>query len=277
MPSTAWRGVPGERGYSAGAAARTVDLIRERDIRTPNQDAAVPLLEQLWRELAKSDPDGTFAGTTYDLTAGNRLPLTRRSIRWIARIANPMSCCRPSAAIADCHNGGTCRPIWPAPSAPSTHRNACVDHSDALLVPVHDLVAGAGHSVGIAALQPIPDSRFLAALLGGLAVLATSGRPIAVRLLASAGSVVPGTCPSLIANPVSARDGVGGTPMLAVGRLGAGITKRQSKRAGTRPDVRCGAAHDPPVATRCRVDTRAFDALFTESTLDRLIDFHGTA
>lgn len=72
---------PGERGYSAGAAARIVDLIRERDIRTSNQDAAVPLLEQLWRELAKSDPDGTFAGTTYDLTAGNRLPLTCRSIR----------------------------------------------------------------------------------------------------------------------------------------------------------------------------------------------------
>lgn len=101
-----------------------------------------------------------------------------------------MNCkdCEPDVLLptcrsdADCHNGGTCRPIWPAPSAPSTHRNVCFGHSDALLVPVHGLVACARHSVGIAALQPIPDSRFLAALRGGLAVLAT-GRPITVRLL----------------------------------------------------------------------------------------------
>jgi hypothetical protein len=74
LPNTAWRGGPGERGYSAGATTPIVDLIRQRDIRTPGQAAAVPLLEQVRRELAKSDPDGAFAGTTYDLTAGNRLP-----------------------------------------------------------------------------------------------------------------------------------------------------------------------------------------------------------
>ena len=94
-----------------------------------------------------------------------------------------MSGCRPAAAMPTAANGGTCRPIWPAPGAPSTHRNVCFGHSDALLLPVHDLVAGARHSVDIAALQPVPDTRFLAALRAGLAVLAASGRPIAVRLL----------------------------------------------------------------------------------------------
>ena len=37
LPNTAWRGGPGERGYSAGATTPIVDLIRERDIRTPDQ------------------------------------------------------------------------------------------------------------------------------------------------------------------------------------------------------------------------------------------------
>jgi hypothetical protein len=114
LPSTAWRGGPGERGYSAGAATPIVDLIRERAIQTPDQAAAVPLLEQVGRELAKSDPDGTVAGITYGLTAGNRLPpgwLLQSPTRWgrraadlplyrlTVRIANPMSGCRPAGAM----------------------------------------------------------------------------------------------------------------------------------------------------------------------------------
>ena len=413
LPNTAWRGGPGERGYSAGAATPIVDLIRERDIRTPDQAAAVPLLEQVRRELAKSDPDGTFAGTTYDLTAGNRLPpgwLLQSPTRWGRRAADlpfyPLDCkdCEPDVLLpacrsdADCRDGGTCRPIWPAPGAPSTHRNVCFGHSDALLLPVHDLVAGARHSVDIAALQPVPDTRFLAALRSGLAVLAASGRPIVVRLLVgqyppdgadaaallssltsglrgtpgaqltvsvaamrsctsseacrsfswphakfividgsevlvgghnfwsedylvdkpvhdlslrargpaaasasrfadrlwqfvcanldrkpavqlasftSAGSIAPGACPSSLANPVSTGGGVGGTPMLAVGRLGAGITKDFANQSDLARDLMFGAARH---TIRMSQQDIGFmfgrsDALFPESTLDRLIDF----
>ena len=111
LPNTAWRGGPGERGYSAGAATPIVDLIRERDIRPPDQTAAVPLLEQLRRELAKSDPAGTFAGITYDLTAGNRLPsgwLLQSPTRWGRRAADlplyPLDCkdCEPDVLLPAC-------------------------------------------------------------------------------------------------------------------------------------------------------------------------------
>ena len=413
LPNTAWRGGPGERGYSAGATTPIVDLIRERDIRTPDQAAAVPLLEQVRRELAKSDPDGAFAGTTYDLTVGNRLPpgwLLQSPTRWGRRAADlpfyPLDCkgCEPDLLLpacrsdADCRDGGTCQPIWPAPGAPSTKRNVCFGHSDALLVPVHDLVAGARHSVDIAALQPVPDTRFLAALRSGLAVLAASGRPIVVRLLVgqyppdgadaatllssltaglpgtpgaqltvsvaamrsctsaelcrsfswphakfividgsevlvgghnfwsedylvdkpvhdlslrargpaaasasrfadrlwqfvcanldrkpavqlasftSAGNFASGACPSSLANPVSTGGGVGGTPMLAVGRLGAGITKDFANQSDLARDLMFSAARH---TIRMSQQDIGFmlgrsDALFPESTLDRLIDF----
>ena len=413
LPNTAWRGGPGERGYSAGATTPIVDLIRERHIRTPDQVAAVPLLEQVRRELAKSDPDGAFAGTTYHLTAGNRLPhgwLLQSPTRWGRRAADlpfyPLDCkdCEPDLLLpacrsdADCRDGGTCQPIWPAPGAPSTKRNVCLGHSDALLVPVHDLVAGARHSVDIAALQPVPDTRFLAALRSGLAVLAASGRPIAVRLLVgqyppdgadaaallssltaglrgtpgaqltvsvaamrsctssescrsfswphakfividgsevlvgghnfwsedylvdkpvhdlslrtrgpaaasasrfadrlwqfvcanldrkpavqlasftSAGNFASGACPSSLANPGSTGGGVGGIPMLAVGRLGAGITKDFANQSDLARDLMFGAARR---TIRMSQQDIGFmlgrsDALFPESTLDRLIDF----
>ena len=413
LPSTAWRGGPGERGYSAGATRPIVDLIRERDIRTPDQAAAVPLLEQVRRELAKSDPDGAFAGTTYDLTAGNRLPngwLLQSPARWGRRATDlpfyALDCkdCEPDLLLpacrsdADCRDGGTCQPIWPAPGAPSTNRSVCFGHSDALLVPVRDLVAGARHSVDIAALQPVPDTRFLAALRSGLAVLATSGRPIVVRLLVgqyppdgadaaallssftaglsgtqgarltvsvaamrsctssescrsfswphakfividgsevlvgghnfwsedylvdkpvhdlslrargpaaasasrfadrlwqfvcanldrkpavqlasftSAGNFASGACPSSLANPGSTGGGVGGTPMLGVGRLGAGITKDFANQSDLARDLMFGAARH---TIRMSQQDIGFmlgrsDALFPESTLDRLIDF----
>ena len=48
---------------------------------------------------------------------------------------------------------------------------------------MHDLLASAQRIVDIAALQPVPDMRFLAALRAGLMKMAASGRPITVRLL----------------------------------------------------------------------------------------------
>ena len=69
------------------------------------------------------------------------------------------------------------------PRRGAARRKVCFGHSDALVLPVHDLVAGARRSVDIAALQPKPDRRFLAALRSGLNELAASGRPVTVRLI----------------------------------------------------------------------------------------------
>lgn len=204
LPNSAFRGGPGERGYSARpSAVPLVKLIHDRDIKTPDQASPVPLLEQVRRELAKSDPDGSFAGITYDLAGGNSLPaqwLVQSPSRWGRRASDlplyPFDCkdCERDVMLpacnsdADCRNGGTCGQIWAAPGLAATRANGagrkvCFGHSDALLVPVHDLVAGARHSVDIAALQPGPDSRFLAALRAGLDALAASGRPVTVRLI----------------------------------------------------------------------------------------------
>jgi hypothetical protein len=124
--NTVWRGGSGERGYSAdGWATPIVDLIRERDIRTPDQSAVVPLLEQLRRELAKSDPGAAYAGATYDLTSGNSLPkdwLVQSPARWGRRADDlpfyPFDCrdCDRDVMLpachsdADCPGGGTCSP-----------------------------------------------------------------------------------------------------------------------------------------------------------------------
>jgi phosphatidylserine/phosphatidylglycerophosphate/cardiolipin synthase-like enzyme len=199
LPNSAVPANQAERYYSLSATTPITAVIRERDIKTPDQSSPVPLLEQLRRELAKSDPSGTFAGITYDLSGGNSLPndwLVQSPRRWGHRADDlpfyPLACtdCERDVLLpactgdADCPNGGTCRPIWAAtPSARPAKRNVCFGHSDSLLLPVHDLIAHALRSVDIAALQPVPDTRFLAALRAGLNTLGASGRPVAVRLV----------------------------------------------------------------------------------------------
>ncbi|GEP59870.1 hypothetical protein [Reyranella soli] len=407
LPSTAWRGGPGERGYSAdSSAAPLVDVIREHDIRTPDQADSQPLLAQLRRELAKSDPKGAFAGVTYDLSDGNRLApgwLIQSPARWGRRGSDlpfysfdcrncerdiKLPACRSDA---DCPDGGTCAPIWPPPGAPEARRQVCFGHSDALMLPVHDLVAGARHSVDIAALQPVPDSRFLAALRAGLSDLAVSGRPVTVRVIvgqyppdgANAAALLSsltsglapggrlsvsvaamrsctngeecrsfswphakfitvdgnealvgghnlwsedylidkpvhdlsmrlqgpaaasashfagrlwefvctnlgknpavqlasypanGPCPAALAPPPVAATAGNGTPMLAVGRMGAGITKDFANQSELARDLAFGAARH---TIRMSQQDIGFifgrsDALFPESTLDRLLEF----
>jgi phosphatidylserine/phosphatidylglycerophosphate/cardiolipin synthase-like enzyme len=199
LPNSAIPANQAERDYSLSATTPIAAVIRERDIKTPDQSSPVPLLEQLRRELAKSDPSGAFAGITYDLSAGNTLPndwLVQSPRRWGHRADDlpfyPLACtdCERDVLLpactgdADCPNGGTCRPIWPAtPGARPAKRNVCFGHSDSLLLPVHALIANARRSVDIAALQPVPGTRFLAALRAGLTTLAASGRPVAVRLV----------------------------------------------------------------------------------------------
>ncbi len=199
LPNTVVSREQGERNHSAlSSATQITDLVRDRGITIPDEDSPIPLLEQVRREVAKSDPSGTFAGITYDLTGGNRLPtdwLIQSPTRW-GRRADDLpfyaldckSCDRdvllPSCSSdADCPGGGTCGTVWAAAGPASSRRKVCFGHSDALLLPVHDLVAGARRFVDIAALQPVPDTRFLGALRAGLNELAASRRPVTVRFI----------------------------------------------------------------------------------------------
>ena len=199
LPNSVVSREQGERDHSAlSSATQITDLVRDRGITTPDENSPVPLLEQLRREVAKSDPNGAFAGITYDLTGGNKLPadwLIQSPTRWGHRAddlpfyaLDCKNCARdvllPSCnSDADCPGGGTCGTVWAATGAPSGRRKVCFGHSDALLLPVHDLIAGARRFVDIAVLQPVPDTRFLGALRAGLNDLAASRRPVTVRLI----------------------------------------------------------------------------------------------
>jgi phosphatidylserine/phosphatidylglycerophosphate/cardiolipin synthase-like enzyme len=187
-----------ERGFGLlRSSTALVSLMRDRDIRSPDLSMPDPL-QQLERELAKSDPTGAFAGITYDLTRGNTLAvdwLVQTPNRWGRRADDltwfAMGCkdCEPDISLpacttdADC-NGGTCAAIWPrTPGRRTPARKVCLGHSDALPVRIHDLVASARESVDIVELQPAPTGRYAAALRAAIAELAFSRRKVEVRVL----------------------------------------------------------------------------------------------
>jgi phosphatidylserine/phosphatidylglycerophosphate/cardiolipin synthase-like enzyme len=174
-------------------------ITKQYDIQPPDPQSATPLLEQLERELAKSDPNGRFRGVTFQLTRGNSL-----APNWIVQTPNswgrrgaelpfyPLRCkegqsCAEDVALpfcssdADC-GGGTCGTIWPAAGS-RERRKVCLGHSAALIDRLHGIISGARRSVDITLLQPFPDGRFLAALRAGLAELAQLGRQVEVRIL----------------------------------------------------------------------------------------------
>jgi phosphatidylserine/phosphatidylglycerophosphate/cardiolipin synthase-like enzyme len=141
-------------GRYAGAltdSTAVATVIRDRGIRPPDRSSAVPLLEQLRAELAKSDPGGAYAGITYDLTQGNRLGRD-----WIVQTPN----------------------IWGRKAS-----ELLPGHSDALARQVHDLVASARRRIDIALLQPAPDGAFLQALRTALQELSQRRAPITVRVI----------------------------------------------------------------------------------------------
>ncbi|WIM14088.1 hypothetical protein [Enhydrobacter sp.] len=181
------------------AATPIPTVIHDRGLHVPDPTSTVPLLEQLQEQLARSDVHHAFAGVTYDLTRGNRL-----SSDWIVQTPNwwgrhardlpyyPLDCtdCETDvrlpdcASDADCPGGGTCHGIWPLPgSASRAGRKVCFGHSDALIVRLHDLIAGARHRVDINLLEPPPDTRFLGTIRDALASLAYSRRVVSVRIL----------------------------------------------------------------------------------------------
>ena len=198
LPSSAVSDSQAERDFGIlRSSTSIVSLMRERNIRSPDLSAPDPLL-QLQRELAKSDPDGTFAGITYDLTRGNSLAvdwLVQTPNRWGRRADDltwfEMGCtdCEPDISLPACSTdgdcrGGTCSTIWPrTPGLRTAARKVCLGHSDALTLRIHALVASARQSVDIVQLQPAPTGRFTAALRAAIAELAFSRRQIEVRFL----------------------------------------------------------------------------------------------
>lgn len=199
LPGTAIPEGQGERAYGILTPATALTaLIRDRGLQAPDPARPEPMLQQLQRELGKSDPTGAYAGITYDLTRGNTLLadwLVQTPNRWGRKADDltwfAMGCkdCEPDVSLpactsdADCR-GGTCAAIWPlTPGAGDARRKVCLGHSDALPLRIHDLVAGARQSVDIVELQPVPDGRFVAALRAAIAQLAYSRRPIEIRVL----------------------------------------------------------------------------------------------
>lgn len=198
LPSSSVPDGQGERAYGVLTPSTAItSLLRDRDIRSP--DLSKPgVLQQLQRELAKSDPTGAYAGITYDLTRGNTLLadwLVQTPNRW-GRKADDLTwftvgCkdCESDVSLpactsdADCR-GGTCAAIWPlTPGSRGARRKVCLGHSDALPIRIHDLVASARQTVDIVQLQPVPDGRFLVALRAAIAQLAHSRRPVEIRVL----------------------------------------------------------------------------------------------
>lgn len=198
LPSSSIDDGQGERAFGLLRSSTSLAaLMRDRDIRPPDLSQPDPL-QQLQRELAKSDPAGAYAGVTYDLTRGNILTvdwLIQTPNRWGRRAEEltwfALGCkeCEPDISLpacstdADC-NGGTCAAIWPRiPGRRSVARKVCLGHSDALPLRIHDLVASARESVDIVELQPAPTGRFTAALRAAIAELAFSRRKVEVRVL----------------------------------------------------------------------------------------------
>lgn len=199
LPSGSVAEGQGERAYGLLTPSTALSsLIRDRGLEAPDPSRTEPLLRQLQRELAKSDPAGAYAGITYDLTRGNTLMadwLVQTPNRWGRKADDltwfAMGCkdCEPDISLPSCSSdadcrGGTCAAIWPlTPGRRDARRKVCLGHSDALPLRIHELVASARQTIDIVQLQPAPDGRFVAALRAAITQIAYSRRPVEVRFL----------------------------------------------------------------------------------------------
>jgi phosphatidylserine/phosphatidylglycerophosphate/cardiolipin synthase-like enzyme len=196
LPNTALRRHEANQHYEMNDSTPLVALMREHHIVPPDEASTTPLLDQLQAELAKSDRSGLYDGVTYELTRGNVLArdwIVQTPDDWGKRASDlkvfPLDCkdCEQDVLLPSCSSdadcaGGTCGTIWPAPGS-TTRRKVCFGHSDALVVRIYDLIAGARTSVDINLLQPAPDTRFLGTLRAAFGALARSGRRVSIRIL----------------------------------------------------------------------------------------------
>ena len=201
LPGTAVPESMAERSYGAfNAATPIATLVRQRNIKLPDPASRQPLLEQVVRELRKTDLEGRHAGITYSLTRTNALDagwLVQTPARWNRAASDlpfyPLKCegCDPDMGLpacrsdADCDAGTACRTLASLAASPSTaaRQSVCVGHSDALVDRIYGLVARAQRTVDIAVLQPPPDARFLAALRNAITALGRAGRTVQVRVV----------------------------------------------------------------------------------------------
>jgi phosphatidylserine/phosphatidylglycerophosphate/cardiolipin synthase-like enzyme len=178
-----------------GGLQATMDHYAVRPL-DPGSD--VPLVEQAFREAAKTDPTGRLRGTTYQLTTGNHLPrdwLIQTPNVWgqpadeLAAYGLECEGCEPDLRLPPCRGDascdrGACAPLRASVRRPGqAPRSFCVGHSDALLDQFHGTLISARHTIDILQLQPPPDTRFLAALRNAITWLAYSGRPVTIRIL----------------------------------------------------------------------------------------------
>ena len=196
LPNTAVRRHEANEHYKVNDSTPLVALMRERHIVPPDQASAMPLLDQLQAELAKSDRSGRYNGVTYELTRGNVLArdwIVQTPDMWGKRASElkafPLDCkdCEADVLLPSCSSdadcgGGTCGTIWPA-AGTTARRKVCFGHSDALVNRLYDLISGARSSVDINLLAPVPDTRFIGTLRAAFGALARSGRQISIRIL----------------------------------------------------------------------------------------------
>lgn len=182
-------------------ATPSAAIIRDHRVLPLNSASPRPLLEQAMIELAKTDPRQRYRGITYNLTKDNVLDsdwLVQTPNVWGQRSAAvgffPLECvgdCDPDFRLPFCSrdaecagSGGVCGRLAAFDASPAlAGKRVCLGHSDRLLDRLYRLIAGAHETVDIAALQPLPDHRFLAALRNAITALTHSGQAITLRFL----------------------------------------------------------------------------------------------
>jgi phosphatidylserine/phosphatidylglycerophosphate/cardiolipin synthase-like enzyme len=134
--------------------------------------------------------------------------------------------------------------------------------------PVHDL------SMRVSGPAAASASRFVDTLWQYVCSNLNQDKAISLSSLATDQSLAPGSCPppSVKASAAAAK---GGVPIMAVGRLGAGITTEFANQSDLARDLMLGAAkHTIRIAQQDLGFTFArADKLFPESNLERLVAF----
>lgn len=134
--------------------------------------------------------------------------------------------------------------------------------------PVHDL------SMRVTGPAAASASKFVDALWEYVCSNLTQEKAISLSSLATDRSLPPGTCPPMSAK-ASTPPASGGVPIMAVGRMGAGITKDFANQSDLARDLMLGAArHTIRIAQQDLGFTFArADKLFPESNLERIVAF----